>query len=984
MNKKTIRIAGWALGLSMAVAGIGAAVGTSFFNSKINELTEVKAEDASITFSDEYNSNTVLDDTAISIDTFTSITFNKRNGGTATQYYTTGSAVRWYGGGTLTFSSTKTLASVEISFSQTANSVTANVGTYNLAESVGNWSGSANSLTFTQSGTSGHCRITAISISYQAPAETFDVTFNANGGSGSMAGEDDQSGNYSLPSCGFTAPSGKVFSGWKANNAGDLLPVGSTYTLESDVEFFAQWVDAYTVTYSAAEPGSGSYAHVLQPAGTYTLLDFASLKGITYNNSLYRFKNYTVSGQNKNPGDTITLSSATTITVNFEDKPLDTTFDFSKISGFDGWSSSYLSHSVDYNGFGTVTFKSACRQTSTITNVPVTKGADTVDFVANGIVLKGATFTLTQWSTKTKTVELHYSTDGGETYTSTNVTSSNFTITDNYLPANTNAIRLSFDESSNQVGIASLSISYSVLPTLDSVSTEGQKTTFDYGESFSYDGNLTAHYTQGKADELVSPSAFKYGASDIDPTTEGTVITEGTVLTDDIYDGKYIYVAYTEDEITKWTAGYQISVEAAPANFIILDVSTDTGTNRLYKNGIVEVEVASSNLVGDIEWSVSGGSYENEIFDNDGFMANLTSEGSFTITAIDKGDNANTRSVTVTVYGSLNEVSAPSITKNTSSLVFAEKCNGSGTADDDANWTVTSDAEETNFDETLGIHYGSTSNSKVQYLQLSSSDVANGAGDKIRSVVVNATDTQSLGSTASLTVTVGGVNFKCSGETSVSLGGQSTYTFTGNASGEVIVRLERSEARYKAIYVKSVLVNYITEGAVSNIANASNMHLAQKSVIDFATDFNEDLEAICVAYGSTNSSDLTSAWNDLAEQFNSWYNLGGKTLNASEVEYAKMLFAYADSVAREDDPSADELQHMLAKYDWIVSHYNVTDFLSDDPGTCRGGALQTNPALNFTAQISMQKEGVIFLTAAVAVMGTVGGIALIRRRKNED
>ena len=29
MNKKTLRIAGWALGLSMAVAGIGAAVGTS-------------------------------------------------------------------------------------------------------------------------------------------------------------------------------------------------------------------------------------------------------------------------------------------------------------------------------------------------------------------------------------------------------------------------------------------------------------------------------------------------------------------------------------------------------------------------------------------------------------------------------------------------------------------------------------------------------------------------------------------------------------------------------------------------------------------------------------------------------------------------------------------------------------------------------------------------------------------------------------------
>jgi hypothetical protein len=48
---------------------------------------------------------------------------------------------------------------------------------------------------------------------------------------------------------------------------------------------------------------------------------------------------------------------------------------------------------------------------------------------------------------------------------------------------------------------------------------------------------------------------------------------------------------------------------------------------------------------------------------------------------------------------------AGSMMAETSTLTFTAKCNGSGTADDDAVWTVTSDASESNFDNTKGIHY---------------------------------------------------------------------------------------------------------------------------------------------------------------------------------------------------------------------------------------------------------------------------------------
>ena len=136
-------------------------------------------------FSDHYSSNTVLDETPIAFDGVITATFNKRSGGTATQYYTNGSAVRWYGGGTLAIvASDATISNIEITYTQTANTVSASVGTYSLSNSVGTWSGSTSSVTFTQSGTSGHCRISAIKVTYSASgssAVATTVTIDATG-----------------------------------------------------------------------------------------------------------------------------------------------------------------------------------------------------------------------------------------------------------------------------------------------------------------------------------------------------------------------------------------------------------------------------------------------------------------------------------------------------------------------------------------------------------------------------------------------------------------------------------------------------------------------------------------------------------------------------------------------------------------------------------------------------------------------------------
>ena len=138
-------------------------------------------------------------------------------------------------------------------------------------------------------------------------------------------------------------------------------------------------------------------------------------------------------------------------------------------------------------------------------------------------------------------------------------------------------------------------------------------------------------------------------------------------------------------------------------------------------------------------------------------------------------------------------------TPKTSTLTFTAACGGSGTADDNVSWTVTSDGSESNFDSTKGIHYG-TNSGQVTYIKLSTSDISG----TITQVVVNASTASGVSATAS--VTVGGNAF---GGNAQSLNTTaSNYTFTGSAQGEIIVTVTKPSKAAKAIYVKSVAVTY--------------------------------------------------------------------------------------------------------------------------------------------------------------------------------
>ena len=92
------------------------------------------------------------------------VSFSKGTNSNTPKYYTTGKAVRVYGGNTFTVSSVYPISKIELAFAsgEGTNAISSDKGTYE----DGVWTGSENSVTFTIGGTSGHRRISSIKVTY--------------------------------------------------------------------------------------------------------------------------------------------------------------------------------------------------------------------------------------------------------------------------------------------------------------------------------------------------------------------------------------------------------------------------------------------------------------------------------------------------------------------------------------------------------------------------------------------------------------------------------------------------------------------------------------------------------------------------------------------------------------------------------------------------------------------------------------------------
>ena len=98
-----------------------------------------------------------------------------------------------------------------------------------------------------------------------APA-TYTVSFDANGGTGTMADVTDVSGEYTLPANGFTAPAGKQFKAWSVG--GVEKAAGDKITVTANTTVTAVWEDipvvTYTVSGTATSFGSNTDNVILQ------------------------------------------------------------------------------------------------------------------------------------------------------------------------------------------------------------------------------------------------------------------------------------------------------------------------------------------------------------------------------------------------------------------------------------------------------------------------------------------------------------------------------------------------------------------------------------------------------------------------------------------------------------------------------------------------------------------------------------------------
>ena len=137
----------------------------------------------------------------------------------------------------------------------------------------------------------------------------YTLTFDANGGSGTMTPVTDLTGEYTLPANEFTAPSGKQFKGWSLTADGAIV---TKVDMTENRTVYAIWESIPVVTYTvsfAANGGIGTMADVTGISGEYTL----PANGFTAPAGK-QFKAWSVGGVEKAAGDKITVTANTTVT----------------------------------------------------------------------------------------------------------------------------------------------------------------------------------------------------------------------------------------------------------------------------------------------------------------------------------------------------------------------------------------------------------------------------------------------------------------------------------------------------------------------------------------------------------------------------------------------------------------------------------------------------------------------------------------------
>ena len=408
-------------------------------------------------------------------------------------------------------------------------------------------------------------------------ATYWTVSFNVDGGSASIASKEVEDGDtFEFPNPGTKTH--YSFDGWSSDGGNTLYDAGDeSPAVDDDIEYTAYWTqDAqYTVTYSAGANGSGSYS-TTEYGGTYTLLAYASISGDTKvsASSGYRFKNYTVGGVNKDPGDTFTLSATTTITVNFEQIPPTDTLTATLIgqTSYGDWSGkSGGSTDAVYAGNSTKSNNGAIQMRSSNSNsgIVTTTSGGTIKSVT-------VTWNTTDQGTTARTLDVYAKTTAYSAATDLYSSSTQGTKVGSisYTNSTTYETTLSITGDYTYVGVRSnsgalyltdISFEWALPDTLESLAISGDIPTYTAGSTFSFGRTATAHYSQTGDVPVSTGLTFTLG---------GTAIAAGDTIPVNKVGTQAIVVTYTDSNSDSVSAtAYNVTVNYKGATGIELNIS---------------------------------------------------------------------------------------------------------------------------------------------------------------------------------------------------------------------------------------------------------------------------------------------------------------------------------------------------------------------------------------------------------------------------
>ena len=158
----------------------------------------------------------------------------------------------------------------------------------------------------------------------EIPIVYFDVSFDSNGGTGSMASISVKEGDtYTLPENEFTPPKGYKFIGWTVGNDATLKQPGDEILVSEDVVVHAQWelipIPTYTISF-VANGGYGSMASVTKEEGSTFALPKCTFRAPTGK----QFAGWKVNndGELLKQGDEIVITSNIKLFAQWEDAPV--------------------------------------------------------------------------------------------------------------------------------------------------------------------------------------------------------------------------------------------------------------------------------------------------------------------------------------------------------------------------------------------------------------------------------------------------------------------------------------------------------------------------------------------------------------------------------------------------------------------------------------------------------------------------------------